>query len=372
MAAAAAIAAAALNQRRADFGNVIQTVVGMNAAQAQDVWDNGIRSIENLVFIDDEIARDLHDDTANHLGAVCKSKWKALIGWAYQQSRSLEPDQVHTIDVTQFTEAVCLRVMRDAKERSREKTTGSEKGKSEAKMPDPWSGRIKDWRRKKRELIAYLGNVPSRRGAGLPLVYVIYSDDDDSFGFEDGAPHALQEIRDAERQGPDFEADNMAVFNILTTWTSGGMAETHVDNYRTTRDGRGAWLEMHAVFDGADSLEAIARDARAIISSADFYSETRNYTIDDYCNKHIRANNMLRTAGQAREPFEQVEVFLEGIKTSKYDAIKTSVLGNEQQRESLLLAVLEVKKLFRSLYGKARFQRPRQNNDWNNGGGDNQ
>ena len=88
------------------------------------------------------------------------------------------------------------------------------------------------------------------------MSYIIYIADDQDFTITDNAPELLQCVTTMEQHGEHWEADNLEIYNILSIWTTGGNAETYVDSFQQQCDGRGAWLSLHARFDG---LENIAR-----------------------------------------------------------------------------------------------------------------
>ena len=64
-------------------------------------------------------------------------------------------------------------------------------------MPKAFDGRERTWKKKKRELLAYLGRKQSRQD-GVPLSYVIYIDDNQDFTIADDAPELLQHVATME------------------------------------------------------------------------------------------------------------------------------------------------------------------------------
>jgi len=120
----------------------------------------------------------------------------------------------------------------------------------------------KSWPKKKREVVAHLGQI--KRVSGQPLVYVIWKEEDDE-DIED-AGELIYAIHNAVRHGRDYEKDNYKVFNILQMWTSGSLADTYVDKAAETKDGNGAWMNLMSVYEGDDAKEAIAREGRILSS----------------------------------------------------------------------------------------------------------
>ena len=105
-------------------------------------------------------------------------------------------------------------------------------------MPEAFDGRERTWKKKKREMLAYLDRKQLRQ-EGVPLSYVIYIDDDQDFTIADDAPELLQCVATMERHGKHWEADNVEMYNILAIWTAGGNAKTYVDSFQQQRDGWG-------------------------------------------------------------------------------------------------------------------------------------
>jgi hypothetical protein len=113
--------------------------------------------------------------------------------------------------------------------------------------------------------------------------------------------------------GDKFNCDNFNVYQVMVEWTKSGSAKTYVDQYQETQDGRGAYLELITAFEGQDARYTAIITAQSRIESAYFERPTWNFTFEDYCMKHIKANNELRHY-QVEAPGElQVSKFLRGI-----------------------------------------------------------
>jgi hypothetical protein len=323
-----------------DFVNTLTGVIGMTAAQATTLTNNGITDVGLLALCNQEFVLSVHTGV-HKLNIMVKSRLEALLNWTFEQDRIIIDG--NTIDITDFTLPVCETFMRKARKRARDTDTGTKK--DDLKAPEPFSGKEREWKKKKREFIAYLGRKPSRQD-GIPLSYVVYIPNDPDFDIGPDAPSVMQQIVSANRHGQNWEADNVEVHNILTTWTSSGTAETYVDLYRGTRDGQAAWMNLHSKFDGRDAQETIARQGREMIRSAHFHSSTSRFSLEDYCNRHIRANQLLSSVNQAKPGREQVELFLQGIQNDKLISLKTQILANQQAHTDLNSAC----ELFKSLY----------------------
>ena len=331
-----------------DFEQVLSNIIGMTNAQCNIVTNNGITTIDTLSLCDDEFVLGMH--TGNQkLNILVKSCLQALLNWTYDKECTLADGM--TVDVTEFTAQICTEWMRCSKKRSRAKEESTKK--EDVKMPEAFDGRKRTWKKKKRELLAYLGHKQSRQ-EGVPLSYVIYINDDQDFTIADDAPELLQRIATMECHGEHWEADNIEMYNILAIWTAGGNAKTYVDSFQQQRDGRGAWLNLHACFDGLDARENITRLAWETIRNAHFHSPTPRFTLEDYCNKHLQSNQLLDGVKQPSPGRQQGDDFLKGIKNENIIAIKAQILADPIAREDLSKATTLFKALYESIMSTSR------------------
>ena len=103
-----------------------------------------------------------------------------------------------TVDVTEYTDQICMEWMCHSEKRSRAKDETSKK--EDVKMPEAFDGRERTWKKKKCELLAYLGCKQLRQD-GVLLSYVIYIDDNQDFTIADDAPELLQCVATMEQHG---------------------------------------------------------------------------------------------------------------------------------------------------------------------------
>jgi hypothetical protein len=75
-------------------------------------------------------------------------------------------------------------------------------------------------------------------------------------------------IQNTPIAGEAFKTDNYDLFQLLITWTSGGTAETYVDRYRRTSDGRAAWTWLLQAMEGRDARNARIQAADDIIDTS--------------------------------------------------------------------------------------------------------
>jgi hypothetical protein len=175
-------------------------------------------------------------------------------------------------------------------------------------------------------LTAYLNQI--KNDNGVPLYYVIrdpnlenqYCNDNGEIG---------KKIYEAPFQGRVYFQDAFRVLQILRQWTSGGTADTFVDNNNDVQE---AWTQLIRNYEGHDARNANIQKARETIIQAHWTRNTQNFTFDDYCNRHIKANNELDRYGANVDGESQENAFLKGIRSDarlnpQILAIKTIVLN---------------------------------------------
>ena len=326
-----------------DFHNALVDVVGLSEAQADRLISQDISTATELSYIDDtNLMASFEDNNKPTTGT--RVRLLAFRSWSREQQTIFGHGNV---DSTLFTDdqqdAILMRKATATKRGGEDMSLLSPSGK-EAKEPDPWLGKIQDWRKKKREFLAY---VAKRRGVnGVPLAYLLRSEneDDEHYGLFDGSNRAL--IRNAPLTGSAFNTDNYDLYQLLVTWTSGGTAEAYVDKYRSTEHGRNAWLRILEAMEGQDAKNARIQQADALIDTAFWDRDRPNFTFADYCNKHIRANLELEELGSARDGATQVRRFLAGIKNDNMRSLKGIILDNSLSKADLQQAVIKLSDLW--------------------------
>jgi hypothetical protein len=193
-----------------------------------------------------------------------------------------------------------------------------------------FKGKQTKWKTAKRSLHAQLSAMKNEEG--VPYVDI------------NALPEGTQKrMWMAPLTGDKFNRDNFNVYQVMVEWTKSGSAKTYVDRYRETQDGRGAYLELVTAFDGQDARRTAINTAQSRIKSAYFEHPMRNFTFEDYCTKHIEANDELRRY-QVETPGElQVSKFLRGIIGDQYKMAKLFVMDDVNNRNDLIRAIAAMK-----------------------------
>ena len=213
--------------------------------------------------------------------------------------------------------------------------------KSDVKPPEKFNGKQRNWKSWKAEFEAYLSAI--RGDNGTPLSYIIRDDDDMTEEELNDLEGPAKEIYEAPLQGTYFDRDNYQVFQHLRTQIVGSSAETHIESYEKKSDGRNAWLFLKTKYEGEDARNAAIAVAPKEISSASWERNLKNWSFDDYCLRHTRANNTLSKYGFPVDGPSQVRAFLDGIHNQHMDSVKSNVMFDAETKEDLGKAIIKFK-----------------------------
>lgn len=127
-----------------------------------------------------------------------------------------------------------------------------------------------------------------RNENGVPIAYVVRdtvalpaANEDPGFGL----PSYLEEmIRRAPHDTPEFENDNMFVWNVIRHIThGGGPAWNWVSRYMRTANGRDAYIALKTHYLGDAYQLRIRALADSRIETAYYDGQNRNFTFENYC-----------------------------------------------------------------------------------------
>ena len=153
-------------------------------------------------------------------------------------------------------------------------------------------------------------------------------------------------IRDTPHHGIVYQADNYELFQVLTSWTSGGTMEALVDCYQSSSDGQSAWWMIINMMDGQDSRNARVKEADARIDKSFYKDDHSQFTFEQYCSIHITSNIEMDELNVGRDGFTQVRKFLDGIKHPSMQGLKFLIMDNDKTKADLQAAVIKMKDLW--------------------------
>lgn len=153
----------------------------------------------------------------------------------------------------------------------------------------------------------------------------------------------MKRIYDAPLQGDYYERDNFQVFQKLRALLTGGLAETYLTDYEKSGDGGEAWTALLTAYEGDDAKNAAITSARNDIHTSTWERNSKNWTFDQYCLKHIRAHNILKRFDVPVDEATKVREFIRGIHNASFNSIKTTILLNPEYKQDLNKAITAFK-----------------------------
>jgi Reverse transcriptase (RNA-dependent DNA polymerase) len=331
------------------FMHVLQHIIGLDTPAKRDrvTINAGITEAEGLLYVEmDSLINSLTPQTS----IIAKTRLKTLKRWVEE-----EYDIEGAIDISKFTDHVCRDLQRSIA-RSTKPTQQADKGATAKEKLPSFNGKRENWLKSKRELTAYLNQIKNEQG--VPLYYVIRDpDQEEKYRADNG--DIGKRIYEAPFKGRIYESDSFQVIQILRQWTSGGQAETYVDNNNDVQD---AWDKLVSNYEGHDAKSSNIQKAREMINTSHWTRNSQNFTFDDYCNRHIKANNELDRYKSNVDGESQVNAFLKGIRTDHRQnpqllSIKAIVLTNPDTRSNLSSAIITFKDTMRQIAGTLNHER---------------
>ena len=122
-----------------------------------------------------------------------------------------------------------------------------------------------------------------------------------------------------------------------------GLAETYLSDFERSGDGRGAWLTLLTAFEGEDARNAAITSARNDIRTCTWERNSKNWTFDQFCLKHIRAHNILKRYDVPMDESTKVREFIRGIHNASFQSIKTTILLKPELKQDLNKAITAFK-----------------------------
>ena len=312
------------------FADVLINIIGLNEQQHQLLVDQSVTDDTTLALLDEDAIAGLFTKRPFMTATIItKMRLKALRLWLQEKEDTDIDYNIEDFDANECTNML--------KKLSRKSSSGAQKDcnkKSDVKPPDKFNGKQRNWKAWKAEFEAFLSAIKGENGT-TPLSYVIRDDDEITEEQLNGLEGPAKEIHEAPSQGTYFERDNYQVFQHIRTQIVGSSAETHIESFEKKSDGRNAWLFLKTKYEGEDARNAAIAVARKDISSATWERNVKNWNFDDYCLRHIRANNTLSKYGVPVDGPSQVRAFLDGIHNHQMDGIKSNVMFDNETKGDL-------------------------------------
>jgi hypothetical protein len=206
---------------------------------------------------------------------------------------------------------------------------------------------VKDWPKTMEAIEEYLRSVLGERK--IPLAYVVRKNenipdgDDPSTSYPTRqdemiarAPHYSIDADGHKIPDPVYLVNREKVWEIIASITRDKDAWTYVRPAQKHRDGRAAFHNLFTHFLGPNNVDNMATLAEDKLKSTVYHGEQRRWDFERYVNVHKQQHSVLEGLvehGYAGiDPRSKVRYLLDGIKTDKFDAVKTRIMSEERLR----------------------------------------
>lgn len=204
----------------------------------------------------------------------------------------------------------------------------------------------KDWPKTMETIEEYLRSYLGERK--IPLAYVIRKDaevptDEDEAIYPTiqdemiaRAPHFSLNAANVRVPDPTYLVNREKVWDIISKITREHSCWTYVKPAQRTRDGRMAFLGLQQHFLGPNNVDNMATLAEDKLKNTVYNGEQRRWDFERYVNVHKQQHSimegLLEHGYTGIDPRSKVRFLLDGIKTDKFDAVKTRIMSDERLR----------------------------------------
>jgi hypothetical protein len=147
--------------------------------------------------------------------------------------------------------------------------------------------------------------------------------------------------------GPSFQRDNHTLFDLLKVLSIDGSCWNFIEQYKTTRNGRAAFLMLKKQAEGDYAQTAKKNQAYLLIEKAHFSGKGK-FTLAQYTSVHQSAHNKLEACGEPVPETKKVSDYLLGITA---DALATAK-NITHSRNDLSTDFSVCQQFMQSTYGK--------------------
>ncbi|KAI2507210.1 hypothetical protein MHU86_7167 [Fragilaria crotonensis] len=205
----------------------------------------------------------------------------------------------------------------------------------------------KDWPKTMESIEEYLRSYLGERK--IPLAYVVRKDDNIPAGLDPmtnyptkqdemiaRAPHFTLGDDGTRVPDPVYLVNREKVWDIISKITRDHSSWTYVKPAQRTRDGRMAFNNLYQHFLGPNNVDNMAAQAEDKLKSTVYNGEQRRWDFERYVNVHKQQHSIMEGLVEhgytGIDPRSKVRYLLDGIKTDKFDAVKTRIMSDERLR----------------------------------------
>ena len=135
---------------------------------------------------------------------------------------------------------------------------------------------------------------------------------------------------------PIYLVNREKVWDIISKITRDHSAWTYVKPAQKTRDGRMAYNGLYQHFLGPNNVDNMATQTEDKLKNTVYNGEQRRWDFDLYVNVHKQKHSIMEGLVEhgytGIDPRSKVRFLLDGIKTDKFDAVKTRIMSDEKLR----------------------------------------
>ena len=113
--------------------------------------------------------------------------------------------------------------------------------------------------------------------------------------------------------GQNYNTDREAVYSLLVQYSKGSEAESIVDQFSNTRNGRAAYRAMVAHMQSTSYMDNLRTSAMARIQAAKYKGEKKDFGIVKYFTVHSNAHNDMESAGEIVTEGMKITYFMNGL-----------------------------------------------------------
>ena len=205
----------------------------------------------------------------------------------------------------------------------------------------------KDWPKTMETIDEYLRSYLGERK--IPLAYVIRKNTAIPDGADPStnyptiqdemiarAPHMMTAADGTAIPDPIYLVNREKVWDIISKITRDHSAWTYVKPAQKTRDGRMAYNGLYQHFLGPNNVDNMATQAEDKLKNTVYNGEQRRWDFERYVNVHKQQHSIMEGLVEhgytGIDPRSKVRFLLNGIKTDKFDAVKTRIMSDERLR----------------------------------------
>jgi hypothetical protein len=132
------------------------------------------------------------------------------------------------------------------------------------------------------------------------------------------------------------------VFDHLKSWTLNGPAWTWIHSYNASRNGWAAWLVLLEHYEGDAQRDRVKDAAYAAIAQAHYLGDRKHFSFESYVTMHQDAYEDLEQYGQFISADKRVRDLLQGIKDTRANEAKETILANNHLRNNFNAAIMHL------------------------------